>query len=246
MRIKLICPDCTKLAGGVGTWFVEDIRDDGLYTGKCPNGHDLLIATQTLRHEMLFEIALNAIVDKYYREAVSSFAASMERYFEFAVRVISNKHTIPTTDFNDAWKELANQSQRQLGAYIILYLIEFGKLPKLLTNNMTTLRNNIVHKGLLPDREKALEFGKDVYAVIQEGIRQLRETHLDSVNKVLGERVAEISEKMGTRYPRTFQVTSTALNVIEDISTGYKPFDQLLSERGIELTSTREPKHEAI
>jgi hypothetical protein len=71
--------------------FVDTIRADGLYTGKCPNGHDLLIGTQTRPHEMLFGIALNAIIDGYNREAVSSFAARMERYFEFAIRVFASK-----------------------------------------------------------------------------------------------------------------------------------------------------------
>jgi hypothetical protein len=61
----------------------------------------------------------------------------------------------------------------------------------------------------------------------------LRATDLDQVNAVLGEHVAEIAKKMGSAYPRTFQVTSTALNIIDDVSTGYKPFDQLLRERGI-------------
>src|SRR5580704_6209511 len=112
MRTGLICPLCAEAAGGIGTFFVETIREDGLYTGKCPNGHDLLLATQTLPHEMLFEIALNAITDGYNREAVSSFAASMERFFEFAIRVIANKHSVPSNVLADAWKIVAKQSER--------------------------------------------------------------------------------------------------------------------------------------
>lgn len=85
MRIGLICPTCAQKQGGTGTWFRETIREDRLYTGKCPKGHGLLLALQTLPHEMLFEIALNAIYDGYYREAVTSFCSSMERFFEFAI-----------------------------------------------------------------------------------------------------------------------------------------------------------------
>ena len=70
------------------------IREGGLYTGKCPNGHDLLVTTQTLRHEMLFEIALNAIVDGYRREAISSFSAAVERFFEFAIRVLAKNRKL--------------------------------------------------------------------------------------------------------------------------------------------------------
>ena len=233
MRINLICPECAQAAGGVGTWFVDTIRDDGFYDGKCPNSHDLFLGLQTLRHEMLFEIALNAIVDHYYREAVSSFAASMERYFEFAIRVIAKNRGVQVTAFDGAWKRIAKMSERQYGAYVFSYMLEFGTLPQLLNESLSKFRNDVIHNGLLPERKKALGFGEAVYGVIEEGIRQLRKTHLDFVNGVLGDHVAEVAEKMGSRYPRTFQVTSTALNVIDDTSGGYKPFGQLLGDRGI-------------
>jgi hypothetical protein len=233
MRINLICSTCAQAAGGVGTWFVDTIRADGLYTGKCPNGHDLLLGTQTLPHEMLFEIALNAIIDGYNREAVSSFTASMERYFEFAIRVFSSKSGVTADVLAEAWKTVSNQSERQLGAYIFLYLTEFGTPPHLLGDKMTKLRNGVVHKGTLPDRTDAIKFGKAVHEVIQEGVRQLRSRLVDQLNKVLGEHVNGIAEKMGATYPRSFQVTSTALNIIDDMSAGYKSFEQILKERGI-------------
>jgi len=233
MRVKLICPTCAQAQGGIGNWFVETIREDGLYTGKCPDGHDLLLATQTLPHEMLFEIALNAIHDGYYREAVSSFTASMERFFEFAIKVIAAKHGVTPQAFADAWKIVSKQSERQIGAYVFLYLLEFGARPLLLSNNMTELRNDVIHKGKLLERKEALTFGHAVNEVIQEAVRQLRSTHLDQVNAVLGQHVAKIAEKMGNIYPRTFQVTSTALNIIDDVTKGYKPFQQLVDERGI-------------
>jgi hypothetical protein len=233
MRIALLCAECAKATSGIGAWFTATIREDGLYTGKCPNGHDLLLATQTLPHEMLFDIALNAIVDRYHRDAVSSFAAAIERFFEYATRVIAKKRQVPAEKFTEAWKEVAQQSERQLGAYIFLWLVEFGSAPDLLSNSMTKLRNAVVHKGRLPERSDAIAFGEAAYKVIQEGVRKLRATHLDDMNKTMVEYMAPTVEKMGPRYPRGFQVTSTALNVIEDISTGYKPFGQILIERDI-------------
>jgi hypothetical protein len=218
-------------AGGIGRFFVETIRDDGLYTGKCPEGHDLLIATQTLRHEMLFEIALNAIADGYHREAVSSFTASMERFFEFAIRVLARNRKVPPNAFEDAWKPLSRLSERQFGAYVSLYVVSFGEAPLTLSNRMVELRNQVVHNGDLPDREEALKFGEAIYGVIQSGVQKLRASCLDDVNSELGAHVTRISGKMGSRYPRTFQVTATALNIIEDISNSYKPFRQLLAQR---------------
>jgi hypothetical protein len=86
-------------------WFSALIREDGFYTDKCPNGHDLFLATQTLPHEMLFEIGLNAIGDLYYREAISSFASSLESFFEFAIRVLASAHSVTNDAFVDSWKK---------------------------------------------------------------------------------------------------------------------------------------------
>jgi hypothetical protein len=230
MRIRLICAECYEQSGRA--WFVDTIRDDGLYTGKCPAGHNLLLATQTLRHEMLFEIALNAIEDKYYREAVASFAASVERFYEFGVKVICYSRGIAQAQFDQAWRKVANQSERQLGAYVFLYFFEFGTLPELLSNRMAELRNEVVHRGLLPSKDDAVAFGSAAYEVIQHGVRQLRETHLDHVNQALGDHVTGVFSGMDQhKYPRTVQVTTTALNIIQDISGGYRNFDQILRDR---------------
>ncbi len=233
MRISLICPQCAAATSGIGAFFIETIREDGLYTGKCPKGHDLLVATQTLQHEMLFEIALNAIADGYHREAVSSFAASIERFFEFAIKVLAANRGVAPETFGEAWKKISSQSERQLGAYIFLYVASFGAVPHLLSTKMVELRNEVIHKGALPDKAKTIAFGEAAYEVIQSGMQKLREACLNDVNSVLGQHVARIAEKMGSRYPRTFQVTPTALNVIEDISAGYKPFDQMLRQYGL-------------
>lgn len=236
MKIKLICPECAAANNGIGNFFIETIRDDGLYTGNCPNSHALFIATQTLRHEMLFDIALNAIIDGYNREAVSSFNASMERFFEFAIEVMSSKHKVNSEVFNSAWKKVASQSERQFGAYVFLYTLNFNELPDLLPGSKTEFRNNVIHKGILPDKKQTLEFGCLVYDVIQKGIQKLRDTCIDDVNKILSQHTAKIAEKMRNQYPRTFQVTQTALNIIEDISSGYKSFKQLLVDYGISDT----------
>jgi hypothetical protein len=227
------CAQCAQAAGGFAVFHVEAIREDGLYTGKCPRGHDLLVATQTLRHEMLFEIALNAIVDGYRREAISSFASSVERFFEFALRVLARNRQVAPEVFDAAWKVVAVQSERQLGAYAFLYVVTFGEVPCLLNTNMVKLRNDVIHHGRLPDRDEVLKFGAAAYEVIEAGIKQLRAACLNDVNAVLGEHVAEIAAKMGTAYPRSFQVTPTALNVIDNISGGYRPFNQVLAGYGI-------------
>ncbi len=214
MRINISCPQCAQAAGGFAVFHLEEIREDGLYTGKCPQGHDLLVATQTLRYEMLFEIALNAIVDGYRREAISSFAAAIERFFEFAIGILAQNRGVSAPVFAAAWKAVAVQSERQLGAFTFLYTVSFGEVPRLLNDRLVKLRNDVIHRGKLPDQKQVLEFGAAAYEVIQSGVQKLRAVCIDDVNAALGEHVGEIAKKMGSVYPRAFQVTPTALNVI--------------------------------
>ena len=79
MKINIICQECSRLNNNFAVFYLDTLRDDGVYIGKCPKGHNNAIVAQTLRHEMLFEIGLNAIKDAYYREAISSFNSSVER-----------------------------------------------------------------------------------------------------------------------------------------------------------------------
>jgi hypothetical protein len=219
-------------------WWICGVSLKGNSRGRSVHrqlsgGHGLLVATQTLRHEMLFEIALNAIIDGYRREAISSFAAAVERFFEFAIGVLARNRGVPAHVFTNAWKVVAAQSERQLGAFTFLYTVSFGEVPRLLNDRMVTLRNDVIHHGVLPDQKQVLQFGEAAYEVIQTGVKKLRATCIDDVNAVLGEHVREIANKMGPTYPRAFQVTPTALNVIQDISRGYPPFRDLLARYGL-------------
>ena len=63
MRINIICQECSRQNNNWAVFYIDQIRDDGVYIRKCPKWHSNAVAAQTLRHEMLFEIGLNAIKD---------------------------------------------------------------------------------------------------------------------------------------------------------------------------------------
>jgi hypothetical protein len=230
MKIDVVCFKCSSEADGNAQCFVQTIREDGFYDVRCPKGHEVLVITQTLRHEMLFEIALNAIKDGYYREAVASFAASAERFFEFGIRVLARSQNIQSDTLNNAWDSISQQSERQLGAYIFLYTTQANCMPIIFSNKEAGFRNGIVHKGLLPAKERVIEFGAATYKIIQSGTTMLRDKFLSHVNAEMSERMAEAAQKAETRYPRTCMVTPTALNIIKDISGGFPPFEAVLTD----------------
>ena len=155
----------------------ESANDSNIYELNCPKGHRTTVVVIATRHEQLFEIALSAILDKYYREAVSSFAASLERFYEFATGVLARDLAVPDSAFGEAWKPLAKQSERQLGAFIIAFLLTEKSPPKVLASKAVELRNDVVHKGRIPTEDQAIWFGDAVLDVIRSSLAVLQAKH---------------------------------------------------------------------
>ena len=162
-----------------------EFRDDGKYELTCSNGHETTTLLQQQRFELLFDIGAHAILDGYYREAVSSFAASLERFYEFAIRVFLNNAGTPENVVTACWKTVSNQSERQLGAFVLIWASKFHAKPKLLEPNQVTFRNEVVHKGKIPSREEALYFGNSALDVLRQNMLQVRDQLPDSVGQVI-------------------------------------------------------------
>jgi hypothetical protein len=136
-----------------------EFRDDGRYEVTCPKGHRSTTLLQQQKFELLFDIGAYAIADGYYREAVSSFAASLERFYEFFIRAVMLQRGIDSQVIHNAWKVVAAQSERQLGGFVFLYTLEFGRSPQLLSGARAAFRNDVVHKGRIPTRPEAVDYG---------------------------------------------------------------------------------------
>ncbi|CAJ0866554.1 hypothetical protein AMST5_01871 [freshwater sediment metagenome] len=238
MKIKLACAQCFEQSLGddaasipSSVFFSEIIREDGLYRGKCPRGHDFQIRVQTLPHEMLFEIALNAIEDGYYREAVSSFAASVERFYEFSIRTLAKAYGVDDLVTEAGWDEISAQSERQLGAFIFLSVASFKELPTLLPNRKVKFRNKVIHKGCLPNRQEAIDFGAACYEVIQDGIQKLKHSYRNEVSNALGDHLRKAERHIDWSSPLHTQTTTTALNIVAERET--PPFGDILRRRGL-------------
>lgn len=160
-----------------------EIGNTNLHQVICDNGHETPIVITQQKHEILFEVAAYAIIDGYNREAISSFAASLERYYEFFLKVISVG--MPKGVFENAWKQVASQSERQLGAYIFTYVSFYHSLPDTLSQSLTTLRNNVIHKGYIPSRAEAIALGEAVAKIINAGCDLLQATKRGELNEII-------------------------------------------------------------
>ncbi|MCI8208166.1 hypothetical protein AUC61_01340 [Pseudomonas sp. S25] len=157
------------------------VQEHNLYRAACPEGHELVAILDNLPFELLFESGLEALVDCYLRESVSSFAAALERLYEFSIRVQLTSDKVDINELEVMWKSVAAQSERQLGMYIGLRTLKDGKPPAMLPQSLSKLRNSVIHKGYFPTSKEAFGFGEVVFRLIMDEVLRLDEYYKDAV-----------------------------------------------------------------
>lgn len=187
--------------------------DDGRYEIACPKGHSSITLLQQQKFEILFDIGAYAIVDGYYREAVTSFASSLERFYEFFIKVMCAYKKIDFAVTSAAWKHVSIQSERQVGAFVFLYLLEFGESPKLLGSKKASFRNDVVHKGKIPSKSEAVEYGQDVLNFARPIIKLINERCKDAVNDVVFNYISEIMRPSDAGVATSTMCHSTILSI---------------------------------
>lgn len=163
MKLPLACMQCLRENGELsGDFSFVEFRDDGRYELTCKNGHQTTTILQQQKFEILFDIGAYAILDGYYREAVSSFTSSLERFYEFFIKAVLLSKGLDEGILQEAWKQVAKQSERQLGAFIITHVSSYGRPPLLMSNSKIEFRNDVIHRGKIPTRQEAVEYGQAI------------------------------------------------------------------------------------
>lgn len=213
MKLPITCAQCMQedIANAMIVGTVE-FRDDGRYEIKCPQGHSSTTLLQQQKFEILFDIGAYAILDGYYREAISSFTSALERFYEFYIKAVCISKNIEWDKILEAWKEVSNQSERQLGAFIFLHLQETGKKPILLSNSKVKFRNEVIHKGKIPNKQQALEYGQAVLDVVRPLLAKLKEDYSEAVG------TATFRHLQSTRNPSDDRVAVSTMCILTIIS----------------------------
>lgn len=172
------------------------INEDGIFKYICYQGHTSYTVLQNPKFEILIEMALENLLDDNYRESIFNFAAALQRFFEFISEIIIAENKISEENYKLAWKNLKNSSERQLGGFILLFLFRF-KEPFLVSNTMVTLRNQVIHKGKIPNELEAKEYGDYVLTTIYEIQKKVRNTiSQDTIMEVVGRKISERQQKI--------------------------------------------------
>jgi len=241
MKIPILCAQCVREnPKDKHSYSFAYLRDDGLYSSNCSKGHISSTVLQQEKFEILFEIGANAIVDGYYREAISAFLASMEGFQEYYIKVICLRHNIISDALDETFRKLKNLSERQLGAFAITFLLENAKVPPFLSEDLTNLRNKVIHRGRIPLREEAIKFGDAIYSIIVPILRRLKSEYKTEVEKMTRFHINELAAKAPNRINTATLYYPTILSLSQTDSSLDKTFNEIFPEfekRAISYTS---------
>lgn len=164
------------------------LQDSAIYEFTCANGHSQRVALQNPKHELIFDSGVSSLRRGYHREAISSFAVALERFYEYSIRVLlgNSIYTLGEENFAKTWKTISKQSERQIGAFYLLYLTVVKEPPPIFDssflkslsiklgiegNDPSNFRNSIIHQGYLPSFNQTVSFGEAVNLYIKKLLR---------------------------------------------------------------------------
>lgn len=99
------------------------------------------------------------------------------------------------------FKKVSRQSERQFGAFVFVRALVDGTSPSVLSQASVKFRNKVVHKGVIPTRRQAQDFGRSVWNCIRPDFEslqnKLREDQSDSVSQCLASIKSELIADVG-------------------------------------------------
>lgn len=201
MKIDLACMTCVQtgeiLKSRDSVQIEVELNDDGFYEAICQKGHKIVAAIQNPKYELLFDFGGLALLDGYARESVSSFAASLERFYEYYIKLAAIIKKIEKNESESLWKKVSKQSERQLGGFLYTYLLINKRSPQVFSEKLVQFRNNVIHNGQIPKTEAVIEFGDAVGKYIRTCVLELSAEHKESMMQEVGERLVSLGPRLG-------------------------------------------------
>ena len=185
------------------SYIAGNITNYNTFEYSCRYMHNTDFTFDNFSHELLFESGLHALKDNYYREAVTSFASSLERFYEFILHLIFLKND--RKDFEITWKNIAAQSERQLGAFIILYKFHFHEETPKLEQNEIKFRNDVIHKGVFPNYDDTLNFANKIILIIRKVLDKFKDS-LDEIKDIKETLFQNNISKLKLKTPKGIEI----------------------------------------
>lgn len=196
MKMFSTCMECLRELGhpSFEPMYV-DYYDDRVGSVMCARGHKSLLMLQSQKFEVLMESGANALLEGFTLEACSSFASALERAIEFALRVLCTARGMSSEAWTATYSEIARQSERQLGAFIVEHTLAFGSPYKPL-KKFVEIRNRVIHKGEILNLKEASRFCALAYEEIVKIMSSLKHKFESAVQECVRHDVAERSKSL--------------------------------------------------
>jgi hypothetical protein len=183
--------------------FMVDYFDDGVGQFKCAAGHNCALLIQSLKFEALMESGATALLQGFTLEACATFSSALERFYEFALKVMCEEHNLSPDIYENMFREMSRFSERQLGAFMLLYALSFGDAYKPV-QKIAEFRNAVIHKGTIPSPDRAAEFCSKVYGVIETLYAKLAIGHDVQIRQIVMRELQEKRSKLPAALPVDF------------------------------------------
>lgn len=244
MRMLAACMQCQiELGHPSFEPIMVDYYDDGLALVECAAGHKTAVLLGSPKFEMLLESGATALLEGFTLEACAGFSSAWERLYEYALRVIChargmrNENGGPSEVFVKTFAAMSKQSERQLGAFMLLHAMEFGE-PYAPPPKLVEFRNNVIHKGEIPTLADARKFCAGVYAIVALVVVKLKAKYPDSITSVMMHSIQE----RGKKVPAGMQTAGAGRNYFFNTSLAEieTDFEAALSRLKTALQKTAE------
>ena len=217
MKLYLNCMQCINESKGKINYKKEvEYNEEGCYYFECSKGHKNFVVLQEQKFETLFQIGAHAIYDGYYREAVSSFTSSLERFYEFCVQIFCRKHNVPIEKIIECTKFYNKSSERQFGSFLFLFLVEFSDLPfmKQEDDKWRNFRNNVIHNGQIPTKEQAIQYGDNIRKLIISIMIKLKENYRKEIEELTIYNLRVRSQQNNNNCPVTTMYNPNIISLV--------------------------------
>lgn len=194
-----------------------EVEEESVYKLTCSKGHKFFYIYPEVKFELLFTSGLSAFYDGHYREAVSSIATSVERFHEFAIKVICEEKDVSLSEIGNTWSIMKSQSERQYGAFLFMYLLLMKKTSPKLSNGKIEFRNGVIHKGDFPNKEKTMAYIDDCLEIIRRVLTDINTVAKHTLKKVYDRHTNELKEEY-KKKPDTWLQTSTCLSLVTSVT----------------------------
>jgi hypothetical protein len=245
MKVEFPCPRCrSELAPEVKAMtdhptpkLVGEVLNGGIVRAKCKASHELTVVMSDPLFDLMFELAALALVDGHYREAVLGIATSLERFYEFCIRIVAHRQRVQAEAFKEAWKHV-KRAERQFGAFVLCYLLDTKRpFDAKSIEACKGLRNRTTHEGYIPTREEAMTFGNtalvEMHRILNDLFPGAKEKGLDAAPDllpVIEALVAEQSAQLEGEPAHGSLGRITLVNARSPAAWGAKTFSQLVEE----------------